>query len=418
MDTTQLSPELHAPRPGAVPALMLVGAGFAVLAASAYTSGWMSEFNLCLSLIFVAAMLSIGAIARSAKEPSVEDTIQPGSPRLWLALGGLILVHCVIALYVERTTSGNIIDCFTFQRDALGSLMHGTDPYGGTQANIYSPAQASMFYGPGMVLDGRVQVGFQYPPITLLWAIPGYLLGDIRYSYVLALIFSSLLCFAIYPNNRGFCLAAFLLLDPVAFYVESRCWTEPLVFMALCATLYGSIKKRRWLPIAAGLFLATKQYNFLALPFMGFLLSPFRWQSYLKLLGVSLAVAAATVLPFAVWNTRAIWHDLVLFHLAQPFRADSLSFAVPFPVVLKIGPPLVLAFIAWAVWKGSRTAIMFVAGYATCLLLFFPTSKQAFSNYYLLIGESLLLAAAGFHRSSRSYPVEAAVEVGVSGMSY
>jgi len=380
-----------------VTALLLVGAGLAILAASSYTSGWMSEFSLCLSLVLLAILLSLAAIFKcdggSAGQSNTVETAQPGSLRLWPALAIVILLHCVVAFEVERNTLADAIDCFTFQRDALKMLLRGTDPYGATQANIYSPGDTAMFYGPGMVVNGRVQVGFQYPPVTLLWAMPGYLLGDIRYSYVLATILSAVLCFAIDPGLPGLLLASFLLLNPVGLFAESRCWTEPLVFLCLTATVYGAIKKRLWLPIAAGLFLATKQYNFLALPFLGFLLLPFQWKPYWKLLSISLAVAAVTVLPFAVWDPKALWHDLVLFHLAQPFRPDALSFAVPFPVLLKIGPLLVLAFTVWTVGKAPRRAAIFAAAYATSMLLFFSTGKQAFTNYYVLIGETLLLAA-------------------------
>jgi hypothetical protein len=337
------------------------------------------------------------AIARSAKDAGAAEPAPVRTPVRWKTmLAGLVLTHCLAAVYIERTTPGTEIDCYTFQRDALKTLMRGQDPYGTTQANIYPPDEARMFYGPGMVVDGRVQVGFQYPPLTLLWAAPGYLLGDVRYSYVLAVVLSAVLCFAIYPNRWGFFLAAFLLWNPVGLFVESRCWTEPLVLLGLCATLYAATRKSWWLPIAAGLFLASKQYNLMAVPFLGFLVVPFRWRDYWGLVGRAAAVAAATFAPFVLWNPRAMWHDLVLFHLAQPFRADALSFAVLSRVALKVGPVLVVGFIAWSVRAGAKREAMFATGYGSCLLVLFCTSKQAFSNYYFLIGMVLLLAAVGF----------------------
>jgi hypothetical protein len=286
------------------------------------------------------------------------------------------------------------MDCYTFQRDAAHSLVHGVDPYGGTQANVYSEAESKIYYGPGMVVDGRVLVGFQYPPLTLLWVLPGYLLGDVRYSYMLAVMLAALFSFAMAPNARSLWLAVFLLLNPLTFYVENRSFTEPLVLMMLCATLYAAVKRRWWLPVALGLFLATKQYNFLAVPFLGYLALPFQWKSWLKLTAQSLAVAAATVLPFACWNARGLWHDLVLFHLAQPFRADAMSFAVAVPWMMKIGPLLLLGFIVWSLRAAARSTAMFAAGYGVAILLFFSTSKQAFCNYYFLIAQALLLAAA------------------------
>jgi hypothetical protein len=61
---------------------------------------------------------------------------------------------------------------------------------------------------------------------------------------------------------------------------------------------------------------------------------------------------------------------------------------------LKIEPLIVLAFIVWALRNRIRNAAMFAAGYAVSLMLFFSTGKQAFSNYYFLIAQTLLLAVA------------------------
>jgi hypothetical protein len=245
-----------------------------------------------------------------------------------------------------------------------------------------------------MVIDGRVKVGFQYPPSTLIWILPGYLLGDVRYSYILAIILSAFFTFLICPNARGLWIVAALLFSPTTILVEYLCWTEPLVLMALSIGIYAAIRKRWWLPITLGLFLSTKQYNFLALPLLALLLHPFTWRGYCKLALKSTGIAVATVLPFALWNFSGLWQDLVLFHLKQPFRQDAVSLAVPFPWMLKVGPVLLLAFIVWVLLKAKASPVTFVASYGVSLLLFVATNKQAFTNYYFLIGYVFLLAAA------------------------
>ena len=365
------------------------------------TVTWGSIIYLLLGTMVIAAVISIAGIAWLPKrEPSLESV--RGTRRLWLKLAGLILAHCFLALSYNKHIPGNDIDTFTFQRDACKSLLQGVDPYGTTQANIFDAIHTKLFFGPGMVVNGRVQVGFQYPPLTLLWVLPGYLLGDVRYSYILAVVISALLSFTIRPDARGLLIVSILLFSPLTLMVENRCWTEPLVLMTLSAVVYVAVKKRRWLPLALGLFLATKQYNFLALPFMGCFVVPFNWKAYWKLTGQALAVGAATALPFVCWNFQGMWHDLVLFHLAQPFRQDALSFAVPFPFMLKVGPVLLVAFIVWALRSRSRSATMFVAGYGVSLMLFVLTSKQAFANYYFLIGQTLLLAVSAMPYLSRA----------------
>ncbi len=313
---------------------------------------------------------------------------------MWFILAGLILLHGVVGIVICRHWLP-LIDTYTFQREACKNLLRGIDPFGATQADIYGPRYD--FYGPGMVVDGRVQVGFQYPPLTLFWALPGYLLGrcqiflhfggdDLGRDY----------CSPWFRTQRSLRIAALLLLNPLTFFVEIMSWTEPLVLLTLSATLYAAIKTRWWLPIALGLFLASKQYNVLALPFLAGLIQPLQWKSYAKLLSRAVLIAAATVLPFALWNFRGLWRDVVLFHLAQPFRPQSLSFAVPYPIFLflKIGPALLLIFIVWATMKRTRNPAMFAAGYGVSLLLLFSTSKQAFCNYYFLIAQAFLLAVA------------------------
>jgi hypothetical protein len=376
------------------PVFLLACAGFWVLAGT-MSYLWGSSLAAGLIMILLAIVFGMGAIARSGKAQAAEeataDPISTCTRRTWLILAALILVHGVVAVAICRHWLPEI-DTYTFQRDACKNLLDGIDPFGATQADIYGSRYN--FYGPGMVVNGRVQVGFQYPPLTLFWALPGYFLGDVRYSYIFAVMISAGLLFVMVPNSRSLCIAALLLLNPLTFFIEIMSWTEPLVLLTLTATLYAAIKKRWWLPLALGLFLASKQYNVLALPFLAGLVQPFQWKSYGKLLSSALLVTAATVLPFAIWNFRGLWRDLVLFHLSQPFRPQSLSFAVPYPIFLKIGPVLLLVFILWAMMKRMRNAAMFAAGYAVALLLLFSTSKQAFCNYYFLIAQALWMGVA------------------------
>lgn len=373
------------------PALTL--AALLVLAASAWAfiddEGNHTAALAMLAISIVLGMVAIAAARDNCRPEGRKANISRGS---WWILAILLTLHGGIAWRVVVSSAPHI-DCYTFQRDAVESLFHGVDPFGTTHADIYGAKGTAQFYGPGMVVDGRVQVGLQYPPLTLLCAVPGYLLGDVRYGYILAILLSAILVFAVAPGVRGLWVAGFLLLNPLTFLVEYQCWTEPLVWMLLCASAYAAMKKPRWLALALGLFLASKQYNVLAVPLIGLLLRPFAWRSYWKLLGSSVAIAAATVVPFAIWNSHALWHDLVLFHLAQPFRLDALSFAVPFPSALVIGPLILLGFLAWAAWRAAHHAAVFAAAYGIALLLFFSASKQAFFNYYFLIWQALLLAA-------------------------
>lgn len=347
-----------------------------------------------LFMVLAAIILGILGIAQLNAGIGSDNHVEAGTRGIWQIFVVLILCHVTFAFLFNKSVPGNTVDTFTFQRDACKSLLLGVDPYSTTQANIQDPFHTALFYGPGMVIDGRVQVGFQYPPLTLIWALPGYLLGDVRYSYIFAIVVSALFSFAVCPNVRGLGIVAFLLINPLTLFVENRSWTESLVLMTLSAVVYAAVKRRWWLPVALGLFLATKQYNFLALPFIGCFVQPFEWKGYWKLTGLSLLVGTATALPFAMWDFHGLWHDLVLFQLAQPFRQDGLSFAVLFPLMTKIGPLAVLAFIAWTIRAGKRCPALFAAAYGVALLLFASTSKQGMTNYFFLAGQALFLAVA------------------------
>jgi hypothetical protein len=357
---------------------------------------WEETTYFPLSMMIVALMLGIIGIWWQGTEEARSATTVKGRGQVWTLFIALAVMHFGMALLACRPGSGNGIDTYTFANDSCKRLLQGINPYasGATHANIYPQHEAEFFYGSELSTDGQVLVGYPYPPLALLWFLPGYLLGNIQYSSVLAVMVSALFLLKLNPNLWGLWTAAVLLLNPLTWFAENRCWTEPLVLMMLSILVYGAIKKHWWLPIVLGLFLATKQYNVLALPLIGFLVQPFQWRAYWKLLGSSLIVASATVLPFALWDFHGLWHDLAVYLLALPPRPDALSFAARFPFLKSVGPVLVLALVIWLMRIGQRTASTFSSAYGLVLLLFFITSKQAFLNYYLLIASALFLAVA------------------------
>ena len=176
------------------------------------------------------------------------------------------------------------IDVLILEDDSVHSLLHGVDPYGKdiTHQDIYSPEQG--FYGPGLEVNGRLKVGFPYPPLTLLWIFPGYLLGDVRYSFLLAVALTALMMFHSEPDANGFLSALLFLFVPDTLFVLTYGWTEPLMVMTLATTLFAAKRAPVWLPVALGLFLASKQYSILAVPFIPFLLPKCSWQAFVLLL--------------------------------------------------------------------------------------------------------------------------------------
>jgi hypothetical protein len=310
----------------------------------------------------------------------------------------LLLVGYFVGGIVFLRMRHRPIDVLILENDSAHSLLHGIDPYGKdvTHQDIYS-AQAGTYYGPGVASTGRVRLGFPYPPLTLLWILPGYIVGDVRYSFLLAVALASLMMFYSEPGLNGFLSALLFLFVPDTLFVLTYGWTEPLMVMTLAATIFTARKAPRWLPIALGFFFASKQYSILALPLIGFLLPRFSWKAYVLLLAKAGAVGAAITLPFVLWDPRGFWWSLVGFRLVVPLRLDALSFSA---LLGRHGLPAipewfvmlaVLMTIVFALKKAPKTPAGLAVSLGLVSLVFFVLNIGAFCNYYFFCAAALCL---------------------------
>jgi hypothetical protein len=313
----------------------------------------------------------------------------------------LFLVAYLIAGVVFLRVRHRPIDVLIMENDSASALLHGIDPYGRnvTHQDIYRPEQG--IYGPGTEVNGRVRVGFPYPPLTILWTLPGYLLGDVRYVFLMAVVVAALMAFYCEPSLNGLLAAALLLFVPDTWFVLTYGWTEPLMVMTLAATLLAAKRSRKWLPVALGLFFASKQYSLLAAPLAALLLPRFSWKSYLSLLAKAGAVASVVTVPFLLWDPQGFWWSLVGFRLIVPLRLDALSFSAMLgshgyrPIPQWVVGLVVIAGISFALKKASKTPAAFAASLGLVSLLFFVLNIAAFCNYYFFCGGALCLALAG-----------------------
>jgi len=329
-----------------------------------------------LSGLMMAALLAGAGYSRS---PAL------GAVRIPL----LLAVHFLLGIWMIRATPNPYIDVYFFQRDSLNALLRGVDPYTITFPNIYGDLP---FYGPGVSVGGRLNFGFPYPPLSLLLALPGHLLtGDYRYSQLAAMTLSGGLIAYSRPGPLAAFAATLFLFTPRVFFVLEQGWTEPFVLLALSATVFVAIRAPRLVPFFFGLFLASKQYAFLACPALALLLPrPFQWKAYAVALGKSVLVVAVITAPFFFWGIAPFVHSVVTLQFYQPFRAEALSYLVWFARGDQHWPTWV-SFVAaavgaaLAVWRGARSPSGFAAGVGLTLLGFFAFNKQAFCNYYFLV---------------------------------
>ena len=367
-----------------------------------------------------------------------------------LAVPLLLLTHLAMGIWVIRATPMPKVDVQVFQRDASAALLAGTNPYAITFPDVYDGKLP--VYGPGVAEGGRLKFGYPYPPLSLLLALPGHLLGDFRYAHLLALTLAGgLIAYArpaererktkregnaelrrqrrglnvlvpVIPTAevdaaaataRSAAAAALLLFTPRGFFLVEGGWTEPFAILMLAATVFAAGRKgMRWaalLPVALGLLLACKQYVVLLAPLV--LLLPAALPASLPgvrrlnargamLLTLALLVAAAVSLPLVLWDVGAFMHSAVTLQFRQPFREDALSYLVPWVAAGREMPPVWTCFAAagiaalLALWRCPRTPAGFAAGVAVVFFAFFATNKQAFVNYYAFVIAALCCALA------------------------
>jgi hypothetical protein len=340
-----------------------------------------------LMLLPVAALLFVKA-----------ETI--GQPRVWLILlAALLAAHFVIGLLAVRQLANPNFDVYWCQMQSLDALLKGINPH--TLTIGYRPGD-EVNYPASYVFGGRVHIGFPYPPLSLLLALPGYLLGgDYRYSNLAATTLSGLLIASARPSRTSLLAAAMFLSTPCLIPVLKMGWTEPYVVLMLSATVFCACKAPRLLPWALGLLFASKQYAIFA--GLAVFLLPVESDSlkaYAVLIGKALLLAAVVTLPLALWDVNGFINDVLKLQFQLSFRMDALSYLVWLTYNTGVQPPAAVGFLmmlpaaALTAWRGARTPAGFAAAVSLIFLSFFAFNKQAFINYYFFVIGALCCAVA------------------------
>jgi hypothetical protein len=379
------------PDPGAVDALsLLLRLLVAVFLGYEILKSWRSAG----ALVLLAAAVVLLALEWRAAGPA-RPAGAGARARLWLWCA------CAAALVVRdvRARDGSFIDVWVFQQDASAALLRGENPYSNTYRNIYGDMK---FYGEG-VADARRVRAYPYPPQTIAVDLPAFaLFGDVRYALLAALLVSAWALAKLAPLGLGSIAAAAILFHPGTLRVLRSAWTEPALLAPLFLLLVAvrrlsAAPPRGW--VAAGvtgaLAAGAKQYSPLLLAPLLAALPP---RGRLRAAVLAAGLAAAAVVPFALWDPKGLWDGVVAMQFRQPFRSDALSWPAAF-VRLGLPPPSgIWGFLATAAalalcWPRRRSLPQAVTCGAAAFLVFLLGAKQAFLNYYWL-ADGLLLAAA------------------------
>jgi hypothetical protein len=312
----------------------------------------------------------------------------------------LLLLACFVAMGIAvlHASQRPWVDVWVYQQGGAEALRHGLNPYSVTYPNIYGNLTPKWLTSEVFV-NGRI-AAYPYPPLSALVDLPAHaLFGDVRYALLALMVAAAWMLARAGQGVTGELAALFVLFQPRTFFVLEQAWTEPLVLacFAGCVLAIARGKGPLLAGAALGLLAASKQTSpFLVVP-LAFALPP---EGRTKKLLAGAVVAAALLLPFALWDVRGFLRGVVLWQFWQPFRDDSLSLSA---LAAHLRPAnygalswlgLALALLVFALTLRRRTDLAQAsAAAAAAWLVLLLLSKQAFCNYYWL-GAGLLCAAA------------------------
>ena len=301
-----------------------------------------------------------------------------------------LAVYAGLGIWMIAESPNPHIDVYTVYNKALQVLRAGHSPYSLTFTNIYGDTD---FYADSALRGSDVNFGFPYPPLALLMALPGAVLGDPRYAQVGAMVVGAAAFGYAGRSRTGLLAAALLLFTPRGLFVIEQAWSEPFVICWLGLLVYAATR-REHTPVLLGALLAVKQHLVVALPFAPWLCRAEDRRGRIREIGLSLVVAAAVTVPFLVADPRGFWHSVVALQFAEPFRWDSLSVLVPIaragwtlsPGMLLLSPVAAMLAAGLLAWRRApRTAAGFATALGFVFAALFLCSKKAFCNYYFLV---------------------------------
>ena len=305
-----------------------------------------------------------------------------------------VFFGCLVAFLAAADVQ---IDVKWFLIGGIDALLSGESPYAITIENPYRPAETRLFYGPGMVQDGRVLIGFPYLPSALFIDLPAHLLGEVRWMHLLAMGLTAILAWNLASDRLGRLAAVMLLCNPLAAMVVLGYWIEPLMALLLALIVWAMLRGHRWLAIPLGLLFASKQYAIAFAPSLVSVVRSRGWSTVVYAGVVGLIVLA----PVAVMDLGAFWYSAVQVQFLQPFRDDAVSLlpglkqlfgSLPHWLLVS-APAFGIATGAFVAWRTKPGATAFALGVGLALLVTVLFSKFGFMNYYYFIGSALLLAS-------------------------
>lgn len=370
----------------------LLGYGLAVQFALLFVWPLMNPLTLTSVAAYVPFWVGLAVAAAIAAAP----VFGVSSSARW-RLVALLAVHFGLGIWTIAQAPEPFIDLFVMQRDGARALIEGVNPYLPIYPNIHGPD--SPYYGPGLVVNGELTIGFPYPPLSLLLVLPAELLaGDPRFGHLVAIELAALAMAFTRPGSISTGAALLYLFTPWTFFIVAGSWTEPLVVLMIALVALVAVRAPRLLGWSLGLMIAIKQYLLLGLPLALLLLAgngKTRW----RLGWQAMLVAGLITVPFAVWDPSAFWWSTVGSLAGQAFRPDSLTYLAMIPGdwgprLSVLGFLLLVPGLVLVALRAPRGASGFAASLGLLLLIFFAFSRQGSANYHFAVIGAMCCAVA------------------------
>jgi Glycosyltransferase family 87 len=318
-------------------------------------------------------------------------------------LGMLLVVAATIIVVVAeamRLQWGHLaFDVFSEMQVATGALAHAVDPYRPTVQAMIPVSDHGAYLTPEH---------FGYGPGILLLGLPGRLLGDVRLSQAAVWVAIAVVIATVarrQPSAVGVGSAALVLLSPFGVDLAEHAFNDATGVLCLLLWFLGRQRHPRWARLALGVALTTKP------TILAGLLVMLVWsRSARRDIWWGLGIAAAIVVPFALWDGIGNFlHATVELWLGPVFlvnRADAITvgafihtYGLPYlPSVAIITTTLLTAVVTLR--RRPRDSVDLLLGGAMLTIGYLILGHIAFLNYYS-VAAALLMAAIAIDGNAR-----------------
>jgi hypothetical protein len=238
--------------------------------------------------------------------------------------------------------------------------------------------------------------GYREMPVLLLLAVPGRLLGDLRYGLVAATALSAACIAGARPGRAGAISAGMLLFLPAQLVAVKDAGIEPFITLLLALTVLCACRFPAVFPFVLGLLLTAKTYLVLAVPLAVVLASlKLSFRAVLSVAWKAVFAAALVTGPFIAWDPEAFFRALTSTGGALGLKVPTLwgwlsLHGVQLPGWLAL--PLALVAVTLVLWRAARTPSGFAAGVALVFVVFFAFNPEAVASQYAFVLAALYIS--------------------------